>query len=339
MTTAKPLRKPETQSQTGQLALNQPTKSKAKAKTPTATSATINSADIEKNKKDVQSLNSDLQLLSSLLGRPISPKDLPQLTKQLTTPPGPAIELSFPGSSPISHSTSKTPLVTDTSLTKEAELLHRIIQKQNGGGDDSTKASSAADENKVFAEIDPADAYGKTNDALLATLLKQRGIGPSHNNIPTDLYSSTATTITEQPQFSAPRRPSRPIVDGLSWLWKTWQDTAPGTGGYQSQGVRTRTRGLAPSSDATAAAATDTGATNAELNFDDGLDSDIASVRSNTSARDAANCLRTIVFGGRDVDITNRGFNFTGFSFIENMFSWLFVNILGDSAHRANHIV
>lgn len=232
----------------------------------------------------MQSLNSDLQLLSSLLGRPISQKDLPQLTKQLTTPAGPAIELSFPGSSPISHAStseaSSSASTTGAPLSKEAELLQKIIQKQSGGGgstgDDSNKASSSTDENKAFAEIDPADAYGKTNDALLATLLKQRGIGPAHNNIPVDLYASTVTT--EQPQLSAPRRPSRPIVDGLSWLWKTWQDTAPGTGGYQSQAVRTRTRGLAPGSDATAAAATDTGATNAELNFDDGLDSDIASV-------------------------------------------------------------
>lgn len=279
--TAKSTRIPEAHNQIVQLALNQPTKPKSK---PASSSSTINTVEVDKNKKDVQTLNSDLQLLSSLLGRPLSQNDIPQLTKQLTIA-APAVELSFPGSSSISiPSTTKSAPSLSTAangatLTREAELLQKIIQKQSFTANELSKnESSTNDDNKIFSDIDPAEAYGKTNDALLATLLKQRGIGPAHNNIPADLYPSSTTTASSPLQLSEPKRPGRPILDGLSWLWQTWQDTAPGTHGYQSQAVRTRTRGLATTNDATAAAATDTGATNAELNFDDGLDSDIASV-------------------------------------------------------------
>lgn len=65
------------------------------------------------------------------------------------------------------------------------------------------------------------------------------------------------------------------ICTGLSWLWKTWQETAPGTGGYQPQPSRTRTRGLAPNLDGTN---TNQNLENMEASFDDGLDADISSV-------------------------------------------------------------
>lgn len=39
-------------------------------------------------------------------------------------------------------------------------------------------------------------------------------------------YQTTRTTTTRRPR--PPARQSRPILDGLSWLWRTWQDTAPG---------------------------------------------------------------------------------------------------------------
>lgn len=41
------------------------------------------------------------------------------------------------------------------------------------------------------------------------------------------LQQSTPATI--RPFIPMPpSRPQRPILDGLSWLWRTWQDTAPG---------------------------------------------------------------------------------------------------------------
>lgn len=217
----------------------------------------INVVDIEKNKKDVASLNSDLQLLSTLLGRPLSPKDIPQLTKQVST----SKPISTTFRSTIIHSTPKT--------TVNPALVQEVLEQIGDTADkvpDNTLTST--DE---LAAINPNDAYGKTNDALLATLLKQRGIGPAHNNIPLDIYSTT----TERSVIQAPSRSPRPIVDGLAWLWQTWQDTAPGQGGYQPQSTRTRTRGanaeaIAPPPDTTG--------TDTMENFDDGLDADISSV-------------------------------------------------------------
>lgn len=229
----------------------------------------IDAEEIEKNKKDVASLNTDLKLLASLLGRPVSQKDLPKLTKQASTlKPTTRTSYSDIPSSSSQQSTSSTTHTTKSSsptnpaLVREVELLQKIIQKQNEP--DTVKESTAQDENKVFAAINPDDAYGKTNDALLATLLKQRGIGPAHNNVPVTIYPTT----TSKPRIQVASRPSRPILDGLSWLWRTWQDTTPGNGGYQSK--RTPTRGLANDP-------TKTG-TSSETSFDDGLDSDSASV-------------------------------------------------------------
>lgn len=168
-------------------------------------------------------MNNDLKLLSTLLGRPLSDKDLPQLKQQITTP---------------KQSTTSSTIVRQTTIKDASDLYLPNINTNNG--------------------------YGKTNDAILATILKQRGIGPAHNNIPVDLFSTTTTTPRPRPPF--PVRSSRPIVDGLSWLWNTWQDTAPGP---QTQ-TKTRTRGL-PSNELAAQ--------NTQIPIDDGLDSDTTSVR------------------------------------------------------------
>lgn len=171
---------------------------------------TVNQDEIDKNKKDVASLNSDLQLLSTLLGRPVAQKDIPQLlTKQTNTQPS------------VSSTTSRTAIATKTTanpkIIQEIELLQQIAKKPNEPVPDNDLTST--DE---LAAIDPSEAYGKTNDALLATLLKQRGIGPAHNNIPLNIYSSTTTT-TSRPRYQTASRSPRPLLDGLSWLWKQWQ--------------------------------------------------------------------------------------------------------------------
>lgn len=233
--------------------------------------ASVNIDDIEKNKKDVASLNSDLQLLSTLLGRPVSQKDLSQLTKS--------------GGAGLTPQSSGATTVKAT--VSPAQLAQEVIQQIGNGGDkqhphDDNDLTSTDD----LASIDPSDAYGKTNDALLATLLKQRGIGPAHNNLPLDIYSTTTTT--ERPIRLQGSRSPRPLLDGLSWLWKTWQDTSPGNGGYQPQPSRTRTRGAnsdaasSPLSDITidepSGGAGGVGGGVGGDSFDDGLDADISSV-------------------------------------------------------------
>lgn len=49
-------------------------------------------------------------------------------------------------------------------------------------------------------------------------------LGQNNNYYPT----TRTTTTTRRPPPRPPARQSRPILDGLSWLWRTWQDTAPG---------------------------------------------------------------------------------------------------------------
>lgn len=216
--------------------------------------------EFEKNKQDVAALNNDLKLLSTLLGRPISEKDIPQLTQstgtQQTRPP---IESNAP------TTTERTKKITSTNpaLIREVELLQTILQKQQ------TTPKTSSD--LYLPGVEPSDAYGKTNDALLATILKQRGIGPAHNNIPVDLFSTTTTT--QRPRQQYPARSSRPILDGLTWLWRTWQDTAPGGHQPAPSSSRTRTRGLMPTDTAPAQSAQ-----NGHLTFDEGLDSDTSSV-------------------------------------------------------------
>lgn len=232
------------------------------AQPPAPNDLTPNRDDIEKNKQDVNALNNDLKLLSTLLGRPISEKDIPQLTQT------PAPQQNRPTTiemKPLTTTTERTKKITSTNpaLIREVELLQTIFEKQQ-----TTPKST----NDLFLPgVEPADAYGKTNDALLATILKQRGIGPAHNNIPVDLFSTTTTT--QRPRQPYPVRSSRPILDGLSWLWRAWQDTAPG-GARQPTSSRTRTRGLMPT-DAAPAQNTQNG----HLTFDEGLDSDTSSVR------------------------------------------------------------
>lgn len=259
--TTKTTRNPDFAKHIIKLALNQTSANQladvnqnGKSTVAAAAGASINIDDIEKNKKDVASLNSDLQLLSSLLGRPVAQKDISQLTKSGGT-----------GLTQSSIATTKT-------TVNPAQLAQEVIQ-QIGGDKSPSEAGGDNDLTSTdeLASIDPSDAYGKTNDALLATLLKQRGIGPAHNNLPLDIYS---TTTTVRPRLQSPSRSPRPLLDGLSWLWKTWQDTSPGNGGYQPQSSRTRTRGA---NSETVPIMTDT-IDDPGNSFDDGLDPDISSV-------------------------------------------------------------
>lgn len=45
----------------------------------------------------------------------------------------------------------------------------------------------------------------------------------NHDIEPTPFTTTRAPRRRPRP----PQRQSRPILDGLAWLWKTWQETAP----------------------------------------------------------------------------------------------------------------
>lgn len=230
----------------------------------------ITTDDIESNKKDVASLSSDLKLLSTLLGRPVSQRDLPNLVGKTTDKPlrGPAQTTLASNRLQTTISATSTATTANPTLVREVELLQKIVPKPS---DETSTDVDTNDDDKYLSPIETDDAYGKTNDALLATLLKQRGIGPAHNNLPLNLYTTTTTT---RPIQAYPSRSARPILDGLTWLWRTWQDTAPGIGGYQHTS-QTRTRGA--SNDNNNSAHQNLQTENSP-NFDDGLDSDTSSV-------------------------------------------------------------
>lgn len=212
-----------------------------------------------KGQQDITQVNNDLQLLSTLLGRPVSPDDLPDLVNQFDGNAGQRVGQKSTAPPLISASTS----APQPPIIKEVELLQNLLQ-----------ANKLNEEATV--EV-PSDAYGKTNDAILATLLKQQGIGPAHNNVPVQqlISANLYPTTTARPRPSLTQRPSRPILDGLSWLWRTWQDTAPGGAQNPTSSTnsgRTKTRASSGQT------GTYSNTANGAVNFDEGLDSDTAAV-------------------------------------------------------------
>ncbi|KYB28058.1 hypothetical protein TcasGA2_TC007231 [Tribolium castaneum] len=57
--------------------------------------------------------------------------------------------------------------------------------------------------------------YGKSNDAIIAALLKEQGIGPTTPKVLEDVYSHTTTT-TKRPKTTT--RPPGPLMQSLNWL-------------------------------------------------------------------------------------------------------------------------
>lgn len=208
---------------------------------PPSTVRQLTAAELAKCNEDTESINRDLQLLSALLGRKVTIDDLPNLTKTVSS----------------STTTTRRPAAVPTAeLSEHSELAKTRV-----------KSAIVSDPKANLPQY-----YGKTDDAILASVLKQQGIGPAHNNIPiTELLRQgqpTAATpytpsmetprpaVLQQQQQGAAQggaRP-RPIIDGLAWLWRTWQDTAPrrplmtlSAGGARRPATTTAFPGLADS--------------------------------------------------------------------------------------------
>lgn len=218
----------------------------------------------KEHQSDIKMLDSDLKLLSALLGRPITIAEIPSLVGQIGRGTAPTTV------SPPPKRSSGTRVVTSTTTTERStsvfsESTERIV------------SSTLLDEAETVQEllnvesttkISP-DFYGKTNEAKIAAILRQQGIGPANNNIPVEVSKwtsfsghksnvkfsqdllqqialnpnqpiTTTTTTTRRPR---PRRPPtrepRPILDGLAWLWQTWQETAPRQRGRPSSSALT----------------------------------------------------------------------------------------------------
>lgn len=124
----------------------------------------LSNTEIDRGKQDIEAVNNDLALLSTLLGRPISIADLPSLAGG-----GTQVRTATPTRATTTTSTTTT-TTEKPDILKEVELLQSLLQTQ-----------AAINPNP---ELSDSDYYGKTDEAILATILKQQGIGPSHNNIP-----------------------------------------------------------------------------------------------------------------------------------------------------------
>lgn len=135
---------------------------------PIAAKPALSKTEIDRGKQDIETINSDLQLLSTLLGRPISPNDLPQLTQQFgggASSEGP--KKRYPSSTSTTSTTTAQP-----AIVKEVELLQSLLRSPN---------------KDIKSQVGSDEFYGNTDEAILATILKQKGIGPSHNNIPIEV--------------------------------------------------------------------------------------------------------------------------------------------------------
>lgn len=119
--------------------------------------------------KDIKMLQEDLKLLSALLGRPISVAEIPSLLNQVGRSTGP----STVSPKNVVRSTASTASVTRpaSQTWTPATVL------------DTAKYVEAA----VSTSVSPPNYYGKSNEAIIAALLKEQGIGPENNNLPIDV--------------------------------------------------------------------------------------------------------------------------------------------------------
>lgn len=143
---------------------------------PAEVKPALSKAEIERGKQDIETVNSDLKLLSTLLGRPISPNDLPQLTQQFgsgTSSEGP--KKRYPSSTSTTSTTTQKP-----AIVKEVELLQSLLRSPN---------------KDIKSQVGSDEYYGNTDEAILATILKQKGIGPSHNNVPIEVIEVVVVTF------------------------------------------------------------------------------------------------------------------------------------------------
>ncbi|XP_045519076.1 mucin-17-like isoform X4 [Pieris brassicae] len=212
-----------------------------------------------------QGINDDLNLLSNLLA---SPSPLNEPFDPLTQKPAPTQATQRTPSSTVPYGIQ---IAVKDDLKNEhddAKLLQTLIKLQDAQETTTVRSKLAitghsSDEalKKLIQKTQPAGMmsestkpsmslsteYGNSNDALLAALLKEQGFGPT-----------TASSLDEQIRLAAllnqvvvtpkarrtttppppPPAPRRPILDGLSWLWQQWRDTAPGSQGPRPASTR-----------------------------------------------------------------------------------------------------
>ncbi|XP_055387852.1 mucin-2-like [Condylostylus longicornis] len=169
----------------------------------------------EISKNQATEIGKNLQLLSSLLGRQTTINELPLIMSKATEAP------NLPTTTERTTTTTKKKIISTTASASKliaptlSEIKKPSLTREQVLGLLKTDLRNHED----------IEVYGKSNEALLASVLKQIGIGP-------DLFviepNSTPYTTTQAPRKPPPLT-RRPIIEGIQWLWKTWQETAPTT--------------------------------------------------------------------------------------------------------------
>jgi hypothetical protein len=154
----------------------------------------LSEKDIQRTKqmlqKDVEQYNNDLRLLSLLLGRPVKAEDIPKLRGGLggggslgiptTSIPGPIVTSTTQKPTTVKPTSTSTPPPFSPLSVDEIKILEAINKIQ------STRAVTTTTTEKPVAK-NPLLNLGRSQEAVLADLLKQRGIGPLNNQIPVDV--------------------------------------------------------------------------------------------------------------------------------------------------------
>lgn len=148
--------------------------------------------DIERTKqmleKDISTYNNDIKLLSLLLGRPISAQDIPKITATAPNNLGNSVIRGTPAVTTRRFTPTTTastiptfrPMPTPTMpafkplSSREEELLLALNNIQSP----TTTTTTTTTQRPVLA---------KSQEAVLAALLKQQGIGPNNNQLPIDV--------------------------------------------------------------------------------------------------------------------------------------------------------
>lgn len=135
----------------------------------------------KEHQNDLKMLDSDLKLLSALLGRPITIAEIPSLVGQIGRGTAPTTVSPPPKRSSGTRSSTKSRVTSTTEISTSSESTEKSTSST--AFDESTSFQSVSEST---TKISP-DFYGKTNEAKIAAILRQQGIGPANNNIPVEV--------------------------------------------------------------------------------------------------------------------------------------------------------
>jgi TolA-binding protein len=160
----------------------------------------LNPEEIERTKqmlqKDISTYNNDLRLLSLLLGRPINPEDIPKLTAKVPKNLGIASVRGTPAIVKSTATSTTTTTTTQRPTTKSSIPTFRPLaatpafKPLSNREEELLIALQNIQTTKVFPTTTTttvrSTSLGKSQEAVLAALLKQQGFGPN-NQVPIDV--------------------------------------------------------------------------------------------------------------------------------------------------------